>query len=203
MRRSTVSATYTGTVPPSRPTPKPRMTREAMIMPGGVRQKKKEKQDKRLTKVDGTSFQGSADGVQHDGDHDGPFAAHVLVDGRENQGTADSAQGHAGVDETVLLVVEAEVIGQEEICTRDETLVDTREQAAHASKGDEQIGKCLGILEVDVERARVKTASSLELVLQVIDESIDVLIVDGDWSDLVGLGLGLDVIHGLWDVSDR
>lgn len=45
--------------------------------------------------VDGTSFEGRADGVEDDGDHDGPPAAEALVDDAEREGAAYGSEGHA------------------------------------------------------------------------------------------------------------
>jgi hypothetical protein len=61
--RSTVSATYTGTVPPSRPTPIPSITLAAIIIAIGMLVELDDNMACDLTKVDGPGFESSSNGI--------------------------------------------------------------------------------------------------------------------------------------------
>jgi len=67
------------------------------------------------TKVHRTSLKSSTDRVEDDGKNDGILPAEIFVRGRQQKCTADGAQGHAGVDQTVLACIEAKVKGKVQV----------------------------------------------------------------------------------------
>jgi hypothetical protein len=70
-----------------------------------------------------TSFESTTDGVEYTREDNSPATSEIFVSRRENNGTSHSPKRHSGVDQTVLAIVEAEILGKEEVGTGDERLI--------------------------------------------------------------------------------
>lgn len=133
-----------------------------------------------LTKINSTSFQRGTNSVEENRNDNGPFTSTVFVGRRQQQSTSHSAQRHARVHQTVLPRVQAQVFGQEEVGTRNQALVQAREETTHTGKRDEQPRKVSRVTELDVEHACLETSSGLELGVHLVNKDIDVMDVWGD-----------------------
>ena len=89
------------------------------------------------SEVDSASLQGSADSIEntrHDNRH---ATTEILIGRRENQSTSHSTERHTSVNKTVLGSVQAQVVGEVEVGTTNQRLVETRKHTTHRSESNE------------------------------------------------------------------
>ena len=103
------------------------------------------------TKIHRTSREGTSDCVEDSGNYDGPPPAKSLVARTEDQSTAYGAERHGGVHQTILVRVQAEISGEEEIGTGDERLVKSGQETAHGCECDDDPSEVLRVLKLEVE----------------------------------------------------